>query len=569
MTGSAEFVQASVDGVPAFWTQAGDGMLAGLVFRVGRADEPLARGGITHLIEHLVLYPLGADARQHYNGQVDAITTTFLTRGTPEELTGFFRAVCANLCNLPAERLQAEKQVLRTEAGSRRPAITSRLFAERYGAQAYGAVAYPEFGIGDAKASDLTSWARRYFTRGNAALWIAGGPPPSGMELALPNGPAMPAPRAGGRVVPTPAYANAPIPGVSWSAVVERSVAAQTYASVLGSRLRQELRHKRALAYSPAVAYEVRDQDMAHVLAVADGLPEVHLQLVSAFIREIERIATTDVTGEELSSAVGSLRAAADTARGAALRVSGAARDAIMGRPARSVASWMKEIGEVSAADIREVAKSALASSLFLLPPGKQPDRGGVTYLDGRSETAVTGRRIRSADHPLDPSRLVVGEDGVSLIQGQTIRTVRFGESAALLRWPDGGRQLIGRDAAAIPVEPALWRLTKKRAARLDAMVPADRLVTMPPRSPEDISRPWTRRRTRVLARVVMQPAVVVPAGIILVLTLLIVLARLSAAAGAIAAGFILPALIGIIYAGGRLRVRLLLRVAERTYQRQ
>jgi hypothetical protein len=53
MTGSAEFARTSVDGVPAFWTHAGGGMAAGLVFRVGRADESLARGGVTHLIEHL------------------------------------------------------------------------------------------------------------------------------------------------------------------------------------------------------------------------------------------------------------------------------------------------------------------------------------------------------------------------------------------------------------------------------------------------------------------------------------------------------------------------------------
>ena len=56
-----EFERSSVDGVPVFWTESGDEMLAGLVFRVGRADESLARGGITHLVEHLALYPLGVD----------------------------------------------------------------------------------------------------------------------------------------------------------------------------------------------------------------------------------------------------------------------------------------------------------------------------------------------------------------------------------------------------------------------------------------------------------------------------------------------------------------------------
>jgi hypothetical protein len=76
-----------VDGVPVFWTKSGDEMLAGPMFRAGRGDESVARGGITHMIEHLALFPLGVqEAGRHYNGQVDAVTTTFLRRGRPEEL---------------------------------------------------------------------------------------------------------------------------------------------------------------------------------------------------------------------------------------------------------------------------------------------------------------------------------------------------------------------------------------------------------------------------------------------------------------------------------------------------
>jgi hypothetical protein len=91
-----EFERSCVDGVPILWTKSGDEMVAGLVFRVGRADESLAHGGITHTIEHLALYPLGVEVGKHYNGQVDAVTTTFLRRGGPQEIAEFFRAVCAN-----------------------------------------------------------------------------------------------------------------------------------------------------------------------------------------------------------------------------------------------------------------------------------------------------------------------------------------------------------------------------------------------------------------------------------------------------------------------------------------
>lgn len=561
MTVTAEFARTSVDGVPAFWTQAGDGMLAGLVFRVGRADESLARSGITHLTEHLALYPLGADARMHYNGEVDAITTTFLTRGSPEEIAVFFQTVCASLRDLPVKRLAAEKQVLRTEASGRRLAMTDPLFLERYGAHTYGLVAYPEFGVASVQASDLTSWVGRYFTRGNAALWLAGGPPPDGLRLDLPDGPAWPAPVPEAMALQTPAYANAPVQGVSWSALVHRSVQAQVYARLLGRRLRQELRHKQALAYSPAVAYTVRDHDMAHVLAAADGLPEVHSLLVPAFLREIERLAETEVTEEDLSSVLSSLITAADTPRSAAMRVKGAARDAIMGRPIRPVASWKEDVAAVSASDVREVAKAALASSLFVLPLAKQPSRAQFTHLDGRSETAVTGHRIRSADYPLDRGRLIVGADGVSMVHAQVISTVRFAQCAALLKWPDGMRQLIGRDGTAIRIEPTLWRM-KQDSAPLEAMVPAERRVEMPSRPAKDVPRPWTRRRTRVAAWILIEPVAAALAGVAPVLVLLVLLTRLVPAGGAIAAVILFPALVIGAYAGRLARHRLLLRAA-------
>ena len=56
-----------VDGVPVLLGPTAGPMQAGLVFRVGFADEPLARRGITHLLEHLALYPLGL-GDYHFNG---------------------------------------------------------------------------------------------------------------------------------------------------------------------------------------------------------------------------------------------------------------------------------------------------------------------------------------------------------------------------------------------------------------------------------------------------------------------------------------------------------------------
>jgi zinc protease len=560
------FERSSVDGVPVFWTEAGEEMLAGLMFRVGRADESLARGGITHMIEHLALYPVGVEAARHYNGQVDAVTTTFLKRGSAEEIAEFFRAVCASLRQLPAERLERERQVLRTEAEGRRAGIADLLFTERYGADTYGLPSYPEYGISAVQAPDLKAWSRRCFTRGNAALWVAGGKPPSGLALDLPDGDAMPAPQSVGKPPPTPAYANAPVQGAAWSAVVGRSPAAQTYAAILDRRLRQELRHEQALAYSPSVAYAIRDHQVAHVLAVVDGLPDVHTLLVSAFIREIERLADKDVSEVELRSAIDSLLPKADTSRGAIRWVTSAARNSVMGRPVRPAADWAEDLAAMSVAQVREVGGEALASSLFVLPQGSVPHRP-FTWLSGCSDTAVAGRQIRSADSPLDPARLVVAADGVSLVRGQAITTVPAADCAALLRWPDGARQFIGRDGATVRVEPTLWRL-KNQAGQLDAMVPGDRQVTMPYRDKATAPRPWTSRRTRAAGWLLMEPLASVITGVAPVLAVLIVLAIVAPPDGTISAALLVFGLILGVAVARIARARLLTRAAQQNSRR-
>ncbi len=48
--------KTEVDGVPTVWAPSEGELTAGLVFRVGRADETWARSGITHLVEHLALH---------------------------------------------------------------------------------------------------------------------------------------------------------------------------------------------------------------------------------------------------------------------------------------------------------------------------------------------------------------------------------------------------------------------------------------------------------------------------------------------------------------------------------
>src|SRR4051794_3633681 len=93
-------------------------MRAGLAFRVGRADETLARGGITHLVEHLALHGHGL-TDYHFNGSTGAIVTHFHMQGSEADVVAYLTGVCRALASLPLERLETEKSILRTESAGK------------------------------------------------------------------------------------------------------------------------------------------------------------------------------------------------------------------------------------------------------------------------------------------------------------------------------------------------------------------------------------------------------------------------------------------------------------------
>ena len=104
-----------VDGVPTLIAPARGPMRAGLVFRVGMADETLISSGITHVVEHLALGGLSLHD-YHANGTTGMVDTQFYVKGSADEVSTFLTSACDALTSLPTARLEAEKTIVRTEA---------------------------------------------------------------------------------------------------------------------------------------------------------------------------------------------------------------------------------------------------------------------------------------------------------------------------------------------------------------------------------------------------------------------------------------------------------------------
>lgn len=499
--------------MPVFWSEHEGELTAGLVFRVGHADERLARRGITHLVEHLALHRAG-QRPDHTNGSVDATLTTFVTAGTAEQLVEFFATVCAALRDLPVERIAAETQLLLTEADGRSRDIQAPLAIWRYGAETYGLSGYDELGLGQHTAEQVRAWAAERFTAGNAALWLIGGPPPPGLRLDLPRGQRIPPPEPSNALRRTPAYVCAAINGVAASSVVERSSAATAYTDLLQRRLFQSLRSAEGISYSQRATYDRRDADFAEITAFADGLASVHPRLVRGFTEVIDWLAELPPKEHEVAELIEQRRAPLRDPRIQAALPIGAAHAELFGAEPPTLDSAHAELDALTEEDIQDVGISVRDNLLLMVPDGHPPGER-YTPAPASSTGRVDGEILLPIDaarpgeqNPFGPGttgkpRLCVGPEGVSLIQGPEFITIRFAECVAMLAWPDGARHLFGRDGLHLRLEPTLWQYGAALPELIDRGVPPEVVIPKPPRADDDIPRQarkstWTRLRARL-----------------------------------------------------------------------
>ncbi|WP_125612886.1 hypothetical protein [Actinomadura sp. WAC 06369] len=482
-----EVVRTEIDGVPVFWTGGGTGgdeYRAALVFRVGRADETLARGGLTHLVEHLALHAVG-ETEYHYNGAVDTNTTMFVTHGEAGKVAAFLTSLCDSLRELPVDRLDAEKKILRTEAESRDTGLAGQMLLWRYGAATYGLPAYDEHGLAAHTAEDVQAWAAHWFTRQNAALAIVGGPPPDGLALRLPDGERRPLPAPSSALPYTPAYFTANVKGVALNGVVPRTIAGTLYAGVLRRRLHRVLRRDGALSYTTDVDYAPRDGDTAHITAFADGLAEVRPELAERFLAEFDRMAAEPVGADELAEVADAARTRAASDDGRAARAVAHSVDELLGHRSQTVEQYLADLDAVKPQDLQDVGRAVLDGALLMLPHEQEPGDARFRPAPTASTIAVDGRVHTRPDEPR--LSLVVGREGVTSLTGPELRTVRHDACAAVLAWPDGLRVLIGLDGLTVAVEPNLWADGARIVAEIDRHAPAGAVVRMPARPAEHV----------------------------------------------------------------------------------
>jgi hypothetical protein len=479
--------ETEVDGVPTLLAPTSGPMHAGLTFRVGRADETLASAGITHLVEHLALFRHGL-SDYHYNGATGTVVTHFHMQGSEDDVVAFLTGVCDSLLELPFDRLETEKSILRTESANRTPAVNEPMPLWRHGARDFGLVSYDELGLPRLRPEDLQAWAMTWFTRQNAVLWIAAEGVPPGLRLRLPDGHRRPVPAASSALPSSPAYFGGNANGVVYDAVVRRRVAGSVYAGVLERELFRNLRQEGGFSYTTTTDYSPRGDAYAVVTALADALADKQDAVLGGFVDVLAKLRYGRVEQADLDSVRAKAHEALRHPDRDAARLPAAALNLLTGHPNRDVDDIMDELRAVTVDDVHDVAVEAAGTGLLMVPRGCGADWAGYTAAPTQSAAAVQGQRYRSRQN--DGADLVIGTDGVSLVEVGCVSTVRFAECVIGMSWPDGARQLVGADGIGVRVEPTLFHLDGSAIAAIDAGVPPASLVLMPARDPDAIPQP-------------------------------------------------------------------------------
>ena len=266
----------------------------------------------------------------------------------------------------------------------------------RFGAAGFGLPGFQELGLRrlfpGLDDEELAEWARARYTRGNAALWVAG-LEPFDVDIPLLPGERIPCsePEQVQGLV-TPAYSSEGKGGVMLSLVGRRTSAFSVAAQLLEKRIHERLRLRAGLSYTVSGAYAPLDGLWAHVAFAADSLSE-HERLVREEVwAELEEFAANGPTAQELEQvAAGRLCDVQDPLYSLA-ELDFAVFNELAGAPVPSRADLAEDIRELTSGSVAAAVDEILSSAIMLASDRTFVPAGFCAHSYGAGRNAVHGK---------------------------------------------------------------------------------------------------------------------------------------------------------------------------------
>ena len=473
-----EIHRTDIDGVPLLWSDAPGQPILALHFRVGRADEQPWEGGLTHLVEHLAMGTIG-QPRYDHNAWVDSTRTVFYANGSSTEVSSFGRSITEALGDLPTDRVEHERAILKRESAGQRPGIVDSHLNFRFGMNGFGLVGQPEFGLGLVSAERVGAWARERFGRGNGMAFLTGAPP-ADMRLALGDGGSYEVPRpAPEPSVPLPSHVMTPGDGVALGFLLSRRIGAGTFLTLYHRMLRQRLRLERGLIYDVIADYQPLDAESAVALVGGECDAEHAQEVADIALDELGRLIDGEVDQADLDAEVEDFAQSLEDPTAVAGLLDAMVRDELAGMPTRGP---LERYEEQRATTVEHIAGHAADArhSLIMLADVERHAPDIVLYPMSSLET-VSGREVKPLLSVLGfgpKVRLIIGPDGVSLrAKDGSTATVRYQDCVLLERPTDDELVMWGRDLSRVYVPGAFWRGGEQVIAEIEAALPAHIVV--------------------------------------------------------------------------------------------
>ena len=489
-----------VDGVPAVWADVPGPLRAGLLFRVGEADERLIEHGVTHLAEHAAIRAAG---REHgLGGTVGLLETHFDLWGGEDRVIAGFTALCGALSALPRAGLDVERRVLAAEAAAAGGSAELLLLLERCGARGVGVAGLDELGLRSLDDTGVVAWAARWFVRGNAALWLSG-PPPPGLSVDLPDGgraaipEVQPLPGLG-----LPGWAEGPPGAVAVGALADSAEdpLAMLVATALERRAYETLRTSLGVSYSVVGRATPVASGTRHIMVAADCRDEHATGTCKALLDAWRDVADGAAIDEARDEVLRDGRHALAEPEGMRAVLERNASRLLEGRAVTPPAEMLERVSTASVDAVAAIA-AAQRDELIAIVPGGAGRGIDLPQLTRPARSPLTGRRFkqRRAPHHVDsPRAIVVGDEGVTAEGDDDTATILFRDAVAAIERFGGALDLISADGLVVAIDPAdigegdIAVRTVRDALPADAIVPLDpRAARLQHAAAEQFDRMW------------------------------------------------------------------------------
>ncbi|WP_435978547.1 M16 family metallopeptidase [Psychrobacter sp. DM4] len=388
-------------------------------YRVGSADEPINKGGISHLLEHMMFKgtsTVSSDDYERLIAKFGGVNNAF----TSYDYTGYYELFPANRLGLALEleadrmtnlifdenQFEKERQVVMEE---RRQRTDDNPLAKAY--ESYRLLAMPNSPKGESiigpmselesiELSELKDWYRTWYTPNNATLVIVGDVKPdevmSQVKRYFEDLKSSKLPKRasvtqtgfrGYQQVDSVQAVQVPVllmgynvPSLLTAQPDEKqayglSLAQYVLDGGLSSRLESRLIREQGLLTTVGTSYNLLDRGDGLFLIQATPREGVSLaQAQQAIMAEIDKLSTDPIAADEISRAktntVTSLVYAQDSMQGQAQMI-GSLQS--IGLDDRLLSGLPSKLDELSVADIQQVSKKYLVKDnltvMYVVPP--------------------------------------------------------------------------------------------------------------------------------------------------------------------------------------------------------